>query len=200
MTVTYRTNADNFRHQFFYLATKTVLGRILLAFMLIFPIAEAVMTLFIMPPGSKAEHFVVIAFLPLIGIIYAVMALSSLLVTQLVALIMPEITVTLESDCFRVTNMPTKRSRKMLWNSVRRMADEPNILYFYVGLYSVCIPKLAFASRDEADRFFHKALTYWHVAKGTVPPPPPAPPDISGVWPPAPQATDLQEPGRIAER
>lgn len=113
---------------------------------------------------------------------------------------MPEITVTLESDCFRMTIMPTKHSRKMPWHSFQRMADEPNIFYFYVGLYSVCIPKLAFASRDEGDRFFHTALTYWHEAKGTTPPPPPAPPELSGVWPPAPQTIAAQEPGTAEAR
>jgi len=190
--VTYRNNASDVWHQFAYLATKTVPGRLFLAFLLIFPMAGPVVFFFSTPPGSKAEHFAVIAFLPAIGGTYALLAFSTMFSIYLSAWITPKTTITLEPErCYMVGLL----SLKTPWRGFQRMVNEPDFLLFLGGQRIVFIPKHAFVGRAEADRFFHTALTYWHEAKGTVPPPPPAPLDLSGVWPPAPQTTAAQEPG-----
>ena len=168
-----------------------------MALVLLAPLLGAAVAFFSTTPGSKAEHFVAMALLPMIVATYALLAFIMLPVVYVAAWIMPPITVALEpGHCCMIY----LRSMKTPWRSFQRMIDEPNFFYFWGWQRLVFIPKHAFASRAEADRFFQMALTYWHEAKGTVPPPPPAPPDLSGVWPPAPQTAAAQEPGAAEAR
>lgn len=199
MTVTYRNNASDVWHMLVYLATRTVFGRLFLAFMLIFALAGPALFFFNTPPGSKAEHFPVIACLSALGIMCVALALGTLLGVYLGKLVSPQMTVTLEPECCCVSNVILSRlgKGKLPWRNFQRMSDEPDFFCFFGWRSMVFIPKLAFASRAEANRFFQTALTYWHEVKGTVPP---APPDLSRVWPPAPQTTTAQEPGGIGER
>lgn len=199
MTVTYRNNMGDVWHTFVYLATRTVFGRLLLALVLIFPLAGPALFFFNMSPGSKAEHFPVIAGLSAFGIMCVALALGTLLGVYLGKLASPQMTVTLEPECCCVSNVILSRlgKGKLPWRSFQRMSNEPDFFCFFGWRSMVFIPKLAFASRDEANRFFQTALSYWYEAKGMTSP---APPDLSGVWPPAPQTTAAQEPGGIAER
>ncbi len=192
MTVTYRKNLNDVRREYAYLATRTVIGRLSLAFILLFPIAGPALALYTTKPGSKAEHLAVAAFLPTLGLTYMLLAFCVLIGGYLATLIMPKFTITLEPERCKMIYF---RLFKTPWRKFQRMAEEPDFFYFLGWRRMIFIPKHAFASRAEADRFFYTALTYWHEAKGTVPPPPPAPPDPSGVWPPAPQTLAAQEPG-----
>ena len=201
MTVTYRNNASDVWHTLVYLATRTVFGRLFLALMLICPFASPALIFFNTPPGSKAEHIAVITFLPMIGATIAILAFSIFIGVYLGKLISPHMTATLEPEycCVTVVMFSRTRKGKIPWRNFQRMSEERDFFCFFGWRSQVFIPKLAFASRAEADRLFHTALTYWYDAKGTVPPPPPAPPDLTGVWPPAPQTPDLQEPGAAAK-
>lgn len=197
MTVTYRKDLTDIWREYAYLATRTVTGRLTLAFMLLFPIAGPAIFLFSTTPGSKAEHFAAAVFLPALGLTYVVLTFSVLIGGYLATLIMPKFTITLEPErC----EMMYFRLFKTPWRSFQCMVEEPDFFYFLGWRRLIFIPKHTFASRDEADRFFHTALTYWHEAKGTVPPPSPPPLDLSGVWPPAPQAAESQEPGAAEAR
>lgn len=197
MTVSFRNNALDIWHQLAYLATKTVTGRLVLAIMLISPTVIPALLFFSTSAGPKTERFSVVFLFVFLGIMYAVVAFSILFAVHLAAWMMPEFTITPEPERFCMIYL---RSSKIPWRSFQRVAEEPKFFCFLGRQRMVFIPKHAFTSRAEADTFYHTALTYWHEAKGTVPPPLPAPPDPSGVWPPAPRATDLQEPGRIGER
>lgn len=167
MTVSFRTNARDLWHQYAFLATKTVTGRLVLAIMLIIPTVIPALLVFSTASAPKAEQFPVIVVLVMLGIMYAVLAASVLLGVYLAAWMMPEFTITLEPEYFGMIYL---RSSKIPWLTFQRVAETPKSYGFIGWQRLIFIPKHAFASSADAAHFYQTALTYWHVAKGTLPP------------------------------
>ena len=91
-----------------------------------------------------------------------------------------------------VTNGSTSKRSMFSWKQIKAVEEDGRYLYFRKFWYTFIIPKDAFPSSAEAVAFFETASAYWRDAKGIVLHPTP---DVSGVWPPAPRAGDLQEIG-----
>ncbi len=182
MTISFRNNAGDIWHQYVFLAAKTITGRLCLAIMLGLPAIGPALMFFSTPPGAQADHFSPVVLLIVLGVMYAVLALCVLIAFSLAAWMMPEFTITLEPDHFGMIYL---RSSKIPWPTFLRLVNQPKFFGFLGWQRLIFIPRHAFASPDEAERFYQTALTYWQAAKGTALP--------------ATHTTDLQEPGAMGK-
>lgn len=200
MTVTYRDSMIDTWHYLSYLSTKTIMGRCLLAFILVAPIVGGIVEYHIASLhqtaslhhtslSPKRQHFLLLVVLLVIGGTYAYLSFCILLGLCLGTLIIRTRTFTIDPEYCR---LKTFMGGKIRWTSFSSVIDDADYFYFVGWSRIVHIPKRAFDSSAEAYAFFETALGYWRKAKGIAPPPTP---DTSGVWPPAPRVGDSQELG-----
>lgn len=188
MNVSFKARAIDTWYCFSYLATKTITGRCLLAFLLVFPVVGPAVAWYNTIPGSKAEHFMRLAFLPGILGTDVLLAFSLFLGILLGTVVLPLTTMAIDPQfCYRVGFFKSKSS----WRAFSTLTEEADYFYLMGWRRTFYIPKRAFDSRAEAELFFQTALTYWHEAKGTKP----SIAETVGVWPPAPRSGNPVEPG-----
>ncbi len=81
--------------------------------------------------------------------------------------------------------------RYAAWQDVLKITETPQDFFLFAKKgKSYIIPKRAFGTPEQAQAFLQAAETYRSDAKSGLPPP-----TQEGIWPPAPRATDSQEPG-----
>ena len=184
MTVSYRIAMIDTWQYLSYLSTKTITGRCFLALFLAAPFVGLIGLY-----HGASLHLMVITSCFMVGGIYVMLFFSGLLGLYLGTLITPTATLTIDAEFCRFKTFVGVKSP---WKQFLTITEEPDYFYFIGWARAFYIPKRAFDTSTEAYAFFDTALAYWRQAKGIAPPPAP---DVSGVWPPAPHATDSQEPG-----
>ena len=193
MTVSYRASMTDNWHQLRDIFTKTIMGRCLLVFVLVTPLAALVgfyhgaslhhkSPLHHAAPSPRFDHLMAIISLIMVATIYILFLFSVLVGLYLRTLIAPNATVTIDAETFSLNTFMTVKAR---WKLFLTVAEEADYFCFVGRTRAFLVPKRAFNSSAEAHAFFDTASSYWRKAKGIAPPPAP---DLSGIWPPAPRA------------
>ena len=202
MTVSYRETMTDAWQYVSYIATKTIWGRCLYAFILFAPSAGFAGVYYVevafrhhtplhhIAPHPKIDsHHMIIVFLLALGGFYIYVSFCGLLGLYLGTLLMPTKTITIDPEFCRLKIFMGGKTR---WKAFSSLVEEANYFYFIGWTRTVHIPKRAFDSRADGESFFKTASAYWRQAKGIPPDPVP---DVSSVWPPAPLSGGSQEAG-----
>jgi hypothetical protein len=188
--VTYKKTTGDAWNHICYLSNKTVSGRIFTIVMLSFPLLANLQQICTTPPHTSYHKFLVhhlwfiMSFMYLSG---STIMTGSLFATPTAV----EHTVTISKEGYRISRLGSFKSS---WRDFSRLAEESDYFYLVGWRRAIQIPKRAFRSPTEAERFFEAALSYWCEARG-LPLTPPPNPDTAGVWPPAPRPGNSAEPG-----
>ncbi len=188
--VTNKQTAEDVWNYICYLACKTVSGRILAVLVLSSPLLMGLLQLYTTPLHTSYHHFLAHHFWFITGLMYLSTSVVMTGLLSLATLTTAERTVTISKECYRISGLTSFKSS---WRDFSHLAEESNYFYFDGWRRAIQIPKRAFRSPAEAERFFEAAMVYWCEARG-LPLPPPVP-EIVGVWPPAPVVGNSAEPG-----
>ena len=181
MTVSYRNSATDTYHCLSCFLTRTGSGWLCLASGILIPVINRASRLYQTVPGSRMRQTLMHSFLLDISASYLAYIVVILLWVFVPPYARPVVTITIDSKFFWRRHLLNSR---ISWRHFQTLTKEAEYLHFFGRGSVFVISKQAFSSDAEADAFFETALGYWREAKVIAPP---LPPDVSGVWPPAPR-------------
>ena len=182
MKVTYRVRPRDLLQCHLHLFNASMVGKIGYLPWLLLPVVMGGLPLLrvinpIAHPLAVLRHInqsVLITWLVISSVPYALAALSKMLTS---------VSITSRGFTMAIGSIAGGSKRVALWQQVKAVEQDAHYIYLRKFWYVLSVPKDAFPSSVEAESFFALALAYWREAKGIAPP---AAPDVSGIWPPAP--------------
>lgn len=167
MTVTFTASGKDGRHLLWYMITKTLTARCLLALLLLMPAAIPALILH----GIASEH----AAQPLrpsffwieIAFSYFLLLLALLLGLAFASVLKPGVTVTFDAQScsWKSYNTPRAYPRTLVWRNFKTVTEDADYIFLLGWKFSFYIPMSAFPSRAEAEAFHEKMYQSWQDAK-----------------------------------